>query len=388
MQNNSQKRIYFDYAAGTPVSDAALKAMQPYFSEKYGNPSSLHLFGQEAQAAIDNAREVISQAIGADFREIVFTASATEANNIALRSAVIALKEKISKPKIIVSSIEHESILKTAEDLKKWNCEVVVIPVHENGAIDLKKLEEEIDENTVLVSMMYANNEIGVIEPIQDIAEIIKAKKKNNVPLFHVDAVQAFQFFDCDARKLGVDMMTLSSHKIYGPKGAGALYVRSGLKIDPQITGGGQEFGMRSGTENVPAIVGFAAAASEIIKKRSENAARLQELKEMLWKGIHEIYRAAEINGGEFKNGNILPNILNIYFPNHLSSDLLVRFDEAGIMASAGSACSMRSIEPSYVIQALGHSKERAKRSIRFSLGAPTTKEEVKEALSRLEQVF
>ena len=394
------KRIYLDYAATTPVDPAVLRAMEPYFSEKFGNPGSLHSFGQEAIAAVDRSRETIAKFIGAEFREVIFTGSATEANNLVLRGIIKNAQRKIARPRIIVSAIEHESILETAHDLERNGVEIVYLPVDKNGIVDLKKLKASLNEQTVLVSVMYANNEIGTIQPIVEIAKIIgefktesaglkpKLASKKNIayPLFHTDAAQAFQFLDCDVRELGVDLMTLSSHKIYGPKGAAALYIRgnSGKAQDNILnaltTGGGQEFGLRPGTENVPAIVGFAKAAELAVTMREKELKRIEKLRDQLLRGIKKIYPKAVLNGATNKR-EALPNILNIYFPGRASQDLLTRFDLAGLAVSSGSACRSRAFESSYVIEAIGHSKECARSSIRFSLGRPTLKGEIDEAL-------
>jgi cysteine desulfurase len=392
------KRIYLDYAATTPVDPAVSRAMQPYFSgghggaAKFGNPGSLHSFGQEAIAAIDRSRETIARSIGAEFREIVFTGSATEANNLALRGVVRAALKKDEKfadgesPRIIVSAIEHESILETACDLERDDVEVIYLPVDQQGIVDLDEIKKSLNDRTVLVSVMYANNEIGSIQPITEIAKIVHEFSAKII--LHTDAVQAFQFLDCNIKNLGVDLMTISSHKIYGPKGAGALYVgkraSSGKNLEPIIAGGGQEFGLRSGTENVPAIVGFAKAVEFADAARKKESKRIAGLRDQLRKGITKIVPNAEINGGGELTGDgatALPNILNIYFPGHAAQDLLTRFDLAGLAVSSGSACRSRAMESSYVIEALGHSRARAKSSIRFSLGKPTTKGNIAAAL-------
>lgn len=415
------KRIYFDYAASTPVDPDVEKAMRPYFLEKFGNPGSLHSFGQEAIAAVDESRETVAKAIGAPpgggFREIIFTGSATEANNLALRGAVKSFKFQAPnlKPRIIVSPIEHESILETARDLEREGVEVVYLPVSREGAVDLEKLESALNEQTAIVSIMYANNEVGTIQPISEIAKIIsdfrkqiansKGQRANHspfaigsLPLLHTDAVQAFQFLDCEVKKSGVDSMTLSAHKIYGPKGIGALYVKDlefrsqnlGKEFNllnpkshilrPIITGGGQEFGLRSGTENVPLIVGFAKAAELAVNLRESEGKRIGRLRDYFWQELKKIYSRAEINGSE-ANSECLPNILNVYFPDHKSEDLLTKFDLAGLAVSAGSACRSRAVDGSYVIEALGCPAGRSRGSLRFSFGRPTTKSEVDGAL-------
>jgi cysteine desulfurase len=411
------QKIYLDYAATTPVDPAVLRAMRPYFSEKFGNAGSLHSFGQEAMAALDKSREIVAASIGADFREIIFTGSATEANNLVLRGVVarsLIANRRLSTPRIIVSSIEHESVLETARDLEKEGIDVVYLLVDKTGLIDLKKLEASLDENTVLVSVMYANNEIGTIQQVAAIAKIISDFRSQSgaMPLFHTDASQAFQFLDCSVADLGVDLMTFSSHKIYGPKGAGALYLKdSGFRIQnsggnkqktplnheslfinhgflgPLLTGGGQEFGLRSGTENIPAIVGFAKAVELLVNLNKLTSKDIANLRNELWCGIKKICPKAEINGvspaeaPSAKRLAPLPNILNVYFPGREAQDLLTKFDLHGLAVSSGSACRARASLSSYVIEAMGYPKERSRSSVRFSLGRPTTKEEITQTL-------
>lgn len=410
------KKIYLDYAATTPVDPAVVGAMTPYFSQKFGNPGSLHFFGQEAMAAIDESREKIAGLINADFREIIFTGSATEANNLTLRGIIRAnldakkLFLKTALPRrIIVSSIEHESILETARDLEKQGVEVVCLPVNREGVVDLKKLKESLNDGTVLVSIICANNEIGAIQPIAKIASLIRDFKNSKFqtpnsefPLFHTDAVQAFQFLDCDASNPGVDLMTLSAHKIYGPKGIGALYVADKIRplvvgagkstpslrpraLSPIVTGGGQEFGLRSGTENVPAIVGFAKAAELVFVSRRKEAERIKKLKNYFWKKLKKIYPEIALNGSA---ENCLPNIVNMYFPGYQSPDFLVKLDLAGVAVSSGAACSARSAKPSYVLSACGFSEKRIKSSLRFSFGKFTAKAEIDEAIKRIKRIF
>jgi cysteine desulfurase len=391
------ERIYLDYAASTPVDPRVLKAMMPYWNEKFGNPGSVHSFGQEALGAVDKARETVAKAVNANFREIIFTGSATEANNLALRGVLNSHKH----PKIIISSIEHESVLETARDLEKEGTEVVYIPVDEKGVVDLRKLEEELNERTILISIMYVNNEIGSVQPIREISDIIKdfrarpapplrqspgrrpslslrggAESHSLYPIFHIDAAQAFNYFDCDVDKLGVDLMTLSGQKIYGPKGIGALYVRNPKLISPLVTGGGQEFGFRSGTENIPLIVGFSRAVELAVQERGKNIKKVSEMKDYFWRGLKKFYPQAEINGD-----SKTPHILNVFFPTEFAGDLLVKLDAAGIAVSAGSACTARAYAPSYVLQALELSPERVRGSLRFSFGKNNTRQELSAAL-------
>ncbi|HVN26605.1 MAG TPA: cysteine desulfurase family protein [Candidatus Paceibacterota bacterium] len=390
-------RIYLDYAASTPVDPEVFAAMEPYFMKKFGNPGSLHAFGQEAIAAVDRAREAVAASVGADFRDVIFTASATEANNLALRSAVRWARESgIGRPRIVVSAIEHESVLETARDLERDGAELVVCPVDGHGVLDIDALRGAIDGRTAIVSVMAANNEIGTIEPAAAIAEMIRghrAEAKSTLPLFHADAAQAFQFFDC---RFGADFMTISSHKIYGPKGAAALIVDARTvpvkRLRAAATGGGQEFGLRSGTENVPAIVGFAKAAELTAAKRESARTRIGDLRDALRDGIRTVVPGAETNGfADWQTDgkdNALPSIFNVFFPNREAQDLLTAFDLAGLAAASGSACHSRALEPSYVIEALGHAKERARSSIRFSLGRPTTAGDIEGALRILRETF
>jgi cysteine desulfurase len=464
MKSNFNK-IYLDYAATTPVDSAVLHAMRPYFFEKFGNAGSLHSFGQEAIAAVDRSRDCLARAISAEFREIIFTSSATEANNLALRGIPLLSQPKADQPpagkeglgevlrvekqnpsqpplavpaeasarrrgkgrgapRVIVSAIEHESVLETARALERHGVEVIYLPVNKAGVVDLKKLKASLNENTILVSIMYVNNEIGTVQPIAEIAKVIQEFKVQKVitppslpsppsaslafdgerggdpyPLFHVDASQAFQFFDCDVNKLGVDLMTLSSHKIYGPKGAACLYIRDTGAYPlstihyPLLFGGGQEFGFRSGTENVPAIVGFAKAVELASSMREKELRRVAEVHNYFWRGIKKIFPEAQINGvGEVVSSQKLvvgaPHILNVYFPNHAAQDVLTRLDLAGIAASSGSACRSRAMESSYVIEALGYSKTRAKASVRFSFGRQTTKKEIDATLKVLKEIL
>ena len=365
------------------------KAMEPYFAEDFGNADSLHLFGQRASAAIDKAREGIAGELNADFDGIIFTGSATEANNHIIRGAVRSFLEPNTsnlKPKIVISAIEHESILETAEDLEKYGVTIVKIPVSKDGIIDTATLKKELDENTAIVSVIFASNVIGTIQPIKEIGEIIKNFRKetgSEYPLFHTDAVQAFQFMKLDMKELGVDALTLSGQKIYGPKGVGALAIRKNWisKVAPLITGGTQEFAQRAGTQNTPAIVGFGKAVEIVVSSREQEARRIEKLRDDLWSGIKKIVPGAELNGSK---ENRLPNNLHVSFPGSDNQELLIRFDQAGIAVSIGSACSVRSRQASRVVLELGLGEERATNSIRFTLGRNTTEEEAKETLGRL----
>ncbi len=374
------ERIYLDYAASTPVDKRVLDAMKPYFMDNFGNPGSIHYFGQRAMAAIDKSRETIAKILGANFREIVFTSSATEANNLVIKGSIS--KSKIKNPKIITSQIEHESVIETCKDLEKRGIEVVYVPVSKKGIVDLKTLEKELDERTVLVSIIMASNEIGTIQPIKEITDIIKNfKKEKKYPLFHTDAVQAMQFMNLDVMDFGIDAMTLSSQKIYGPKGAACLYLRNKEMFSGETTGGIQEFNLRAGTENVPAIVGFAKAAEIIEKNKEAESKRIEALRNYFWTKLKLAKPNLVLNGDIKKR---LPNNLNIYFPKNYSEDLLIQLDMAGVCVSLGSACAGRTEEPSYIVQALGFGKDRAKRSLRITLGRPTKKNQVDKAVKQI----
>lgn len=401
--------IYLDYAASTPVAPEALASMQPYFSDVFGNPSSLHWFGQEASAAIFRSREIIAAALGCHYGEIIFTGSATEANNLALRGMVNATWDMgHGKPRIITSTIEHESVLETCRSLEDEGVEVVYIPVNRDGIVDLAKLKAALNDRTVLVSIMHANNEIGVIQPIVEIAKIIAGFKSSyklpttNYPLLHTDAAQSFQYLPCRVDELGVDMLTLSGQKMYGPKGIGALYVhRAGRStigdrsvhdgvhhpssiVQPVITGSGQERGLRAGTENTPLIVGFGKAVELAERLRGKEAARVKKLRDYFVKCLMRTGIRAEINGTLRER---LPNNINVYFPGHSAGDIVIALDLKGVATSPGAACRSRAAKESYVIRALGYDSARAARSVRFSLGRAIAKKEVDATLKILEKI-
>lgn len=403
------KRIYLDHAASTPMRVESEKIMRAYFTKQFGNPSSLHYFGQEAIAAVDAARESVARELNADFREIIFTGSATEANNLALRGAVKRAREIFSRPRIIISSIEHESVLETARDLEKDGVEVVVIPVDRKGVIDIERLKGSLSDTTVLVSVMYVNNEIGSVQPISEISNIVRlfreqqAKRESGnfkehlkthpYPLFHTDAVQAFQYFGCDVKKLGIDLLTLSGHKFGGPKGVGVLYTRinealtgNPRMIHPIVTGGGQEFGMRSGTENVPGIAAFADAMRRAGRDRKKEAKRVLALKKLFWKGFKKIRPELVLHGPLEKDFAVsAPHIINVAFPHAPTEEILVRLDMLGVSASSGSACASRATTHSHVLSALF---EGPTRGIRFSFGRTTSRAEIEDVLKRLARSF
>lgn len=388
MATNS-KRIYLDYAATTPLDPKVEKVMLPYFSKMFGNPGSLHFFGREALSAVDVAREKIAGLLGAYFREIIFTGSATEANNLVLRGVVKA--SRVKDPNIVISSLEHPSVFETAASLERDGVEIRKVAVNKDGSVDTGSLKGKLDGNTVLVSVMYANNELGTILPVREISEIIRKFREGNdsvYPLFHSDAVQAFQYLDCRPDELGLDFMTLSAHKIYGPKGIGLLYKREMPgpgNLSPVMTGGDQEFGLRPGTENVASIVGFAESLKLASERREKEYERMKELGLYFCKEAENMSEGIEINGPAPEKK--LPNVHNVYFPGKKAGELLMEFDLAGISVSAGSACKTRSPKESRVVSSV-YSEERAASSVRFSFGRGTGRKEIDRALSIISKVL
>lgn len=373
------KPIYLDYAAATPVDPRVLAAMQPYFAEQFYNPSATYLAAKAVAKAKEAARARVAYWFGARPTEVIFTSGGTEANNLAVNGVMRQFHGK----KILVSSIEHEAILAPA---RQYDC--VEIPVTPEGIIDLQKLEDLIDDDTVLVSVMYANNEIGTIQPIAKIAEIIKSKRAGReLPLYlHTDACQAPAYLDIHASRLGADMITINAGKIYGPKQSGALFVKAGTRLQPQILGGGQEGGNRSGTESMANIIGLAEALDLVQERRHEEVKRLQALQSQFIKDLQKAIPSVIINGSLKQR---LPNNVHITIPGQDNERLLMALDEAGIMAAAGSACSASKEESSHVLKAIGKTDAEAYASLRFSLGHTTTGTElqrVAKVLSTLTQ--
>lgn len=377
-----KRNVYLDHAASTPVDKAVLKKMLPYFSEKYGNPSSIHIYGQEARKAVETARQNIADFLGCDVKEIIFTSGATEASAWVIKSA---LKTYIgqSKPHIIVSSIEHHSIY----DLSKWlannGVEVTFLKVSNEGLINSNDIEKAIKKNTILVSIIYAHNEIGSIQPIPEISKVIRQankKRESNKIIFHTDAVQAANYINCNVRKLGVDLMTLCSHKVYGPKGTGALYIRSGIYLEPLIGPGSQEFSLRPGTENVPGIVGFGEAIKKIKKDN-----KLIKLRDRLINGILKNIPDTELNG---PSKNRLPNNVNISFIGAEGESILMALSQKGIYVSTGSACASRSLASSHILTAIGLPPEKAHCSVRFTFGKQTTSKDIDYVIETLPKII
>jgi cysteine desulfurase len=356
--------IYLDYAAATPVDPAVLRAMQPFFAENFYNPSAGYDRARKVRAVLNEARANVAHWIGARGNEVIFTAGGTEANNLAIHGVM----GQYPDANVVISGIEHESVLEPARQYEHRE-----VAVGQEGRLDMDDLRSKIDDKTALVSICYANNELGTVQSLREIAGIIAEKKRgrSDRPLyFHTDACQAGNYLDLHAARLGVDMMTLNGGKIYGPKQSGVLYVKTGVRLEPLIRGGGQERGMRSGTENIAAAVGFALALDRAQKTRRDETRRLLELRNEFADELLKVIPDAKINGS-LKHR--LPNNLHVSFPGHDNERLLIELEEAGILAAAGSACSAGDEEPSHVLKAIGLSDEIARASLRFTMGRATT---------------
>ena len=363
------KFIYADNAATTSLSPAAFEAMKPYFSEFYGNASSLYKLGGQSQKAVDNARAVIAECINAPKpNNIFFVSGGSEADNWALKGAA-ELGEKKKKKHIISSKFEHHAILHTLEYLEKHSFEITLLDVHENGIVSPEELDKAIREDTALVTIMFANNEIGTVQPIKELAQIAH---KHNV-LFHTDAVQAVGNIPVDVQDLDVDMLSMSSHKFHGPKGMGALYVKKGIRLPNLIHGGAQERGLRAGTENTPGIVGMSVALKEAVEKIPEKNARLEKMRDRLIESLLKIDRS-RINGDRIHR---LPGNVNMCFEGIEGESLLLMLDLNGVCASSGSACTSGSLDPSHVLLSIGLPHEIAHGSLRLTFGDENTEEDI-----------
>lgn len=371
-------RIYLDYAATTPTDPEVLKTMLPYFSDTFGNPSSIHSYGQEAQGAIEEARAKVAKLIGARSEEIVFTSGGTESDNFAVKGAAYANESKGKH--IITSTIEHHAVMEPCKFLQKRGWSVTYLPVDEYGMVDPGDVKKALTDKTILISVMHANNEVGTIEPV---AEIGKIAREAGV-LFHSDAVQTVGHIPIDVNELGVDLLSMSAHKLYGPKGVGAIYIRKGSRLTPHMHGGEQEKRRRASTENVPGIVGFGKAAELVLQDLTPEMTRLTKLRDRLIKGILEQIDNVCLNGHPQKR---LPNNVNVSIDYVEGESMLLTLDMEGICASTGSACSSASLEPSYVLLAMGLSHEQAHSSLRFSLGKWTKEEDISRLLEVLPRV-
>jgi len=378
MKKTITSKIYLDYAATTPVDSRVLKAMLPYFSEKFGNTMSLHSFGQEAKEALEESREAVANLLGAKPQEIIFTGSATESNNLALKG--IALANRDRGRHIIISPIEHACVMESSKWLESQGFEITRLKVDKYGLVSSDDIRKAIKKETILVSIMHANNEIGTIEPIEEIGKICKEKGV----YFHTDAAQSFGKILIDVNKMNIDLLTTSSHKMYGPKGAAALFIRKGTKIEPLIHGGGHESGLRSSTVNVAAIVGFAEAARICEREMKKEAQREIKLRDKLINGVLKKIEGSHLNGEPKKR---LPNNINFSFPGIEGESLIMQLDFLGIAASTGSACSSEKLEPSHVLLAIGLKPEQAHGSLRLSLGRWTKEKDIDYVLEVLPKV-
>jgi cysteine desulfurase len=370
-------RVYLDHNATTPVDPLVLEAMLPYLREQYGNPSSLHWFGQRARAAVEEARAQVAALVGAEPTEIVFTASGSESDNMALRG--VAAKAREPRRGVVVSAIEHHAVLNAVRALREEGVPVAVARAGPSGVVDVDDLAARVDERTALVSLMLANNETGVLQPVAEAARLARERGA----LVHCDAVQAAGKVPIDVRALGVDLLTLSAHKLYGPKGAGCLVVRRGTPMAPLVRGGGQERNRRAGTENVAGIVAFGAAARLAAEGLDREAARVGALRDRLEARLLAL-PGAEVNG----RGPRLPNTANVSFAGAEAEELLIALDLEGIAVSTGAACAAGAVEPSHVLRAMGFAPGRVQSSLRLSLGRTTTEEDVDRAAAIIAAVL
>lgn len=375
-------KIYLDHSATTPVDSEVLKAMLPYFSGKFGNASSIHSFGQEARSAVDNSRHAIAKFLNCKSTEIIFTSGGSESDNLAIKGVVEA--SEIDKPHVITSAFEHHAVLDTIKELEiDGKIEASYIKPNREGIIETNDIEAAIKENTILVSIMYANNEVGTVQPIRSIGQMLEKKNKGrkNRIYFHTDAVQAAEYFDMNVDTLHIDLLTMSAHKIYGPKGVGLLYVRTGVPIKHQIIGGGQEYKKRAGTENVAGIVGFAKAVSLIGKDKND---QIKKLRDKLIDGLLEIPDSF-LNGSREHRSSANANIS---FINAEGEAILLNLDMEGIAASTGSACTSGSLAPSHVLISMSLKPEECHGSIRFTLGRNTTEEEINKVIEVMPSII
>ena len=370
--------IYLDYNATTPVDARVLEAMLPYLGEAFGNASSIHSAGQHARAAVDVAREAVAQLVGAKTTEIVFTSGGTEADNLALLGTVEA--SGAARKHVITTAIEHHAVLNACQALERSGVEVTYVGAGRSGIVEPEEIRRAIRPETVLISVMHANNEIGSIQPVEEIGRI--AAEADVV--FHCDAVQSAGKLAIDVNRLGVDLLTISAHKIYGPKGVGALYVRSGTAVEPQFFGGHHERDRRPGTENVPGIVGLGKAAELARKHLGEDAKRIAELRNRLEEALLQSIAAVRVNGDRKRR---VSNTSNLTFAAAGGEALLIALDLQGVACSTGAACSSGSVEASHVLKAIGLSEEEARSSLRFSLGRGTTSEEIERAIEVIPRV-
>jgi cysteine desulfurase len=369
---NSKKNIYLDYAATTPVAEKVEKAMQPYFTEKFGNTASLHSFGRQAKLALENSRQIISGQLNANPEELIFTSSATESNNLALKGLAWSNPDK---KHLLVSAIEHDCVLNSARWLKSQGFLLELIPVNKYGLVDPKQVAKMIKPETLVVSVMHANNEIGTIEPIEEIGSICREKGV----IFHTDAAQTFGKIPLNVSEMPLDMVTISSHKMYGPKGAAGLYIKGGIKLTPLLHGGGHESGLRSSTVNVAAVVGFAQAV-KLVSESEKDRERIQQLRDKLISGVLDNIPDSRLNGHPDRR---LYNNTNFSFSYVEGESIVLKLDQKGVAASTGSACSAPDLKPSHVLLAIGIKPELAHGSLRLTLGRYNTEEDIVEGVTK-----
>lgn len=376
-----QREIYLDHAATTPLRAEALEAMLPYLQEAFGNPSSIHAAGQRARKALEEARDTVAKALDCRANEVVFTSGGTESDNAAIKGGATALRPTGNH--VVTTVIEHHAVLHTCHQLESTGFDVTYVPVDGEGLIDPRDVLDAVTDETVLVSVMYANNEIGTVQPVSEIARLVKerALEQGRTILVHTDAVQAAGYLDLSVKRLGVDLLSLSAHKFHGPKGAGALFVRRGTPFSPLLMGGGQERERRSGTENVPAIAGMAEALRLAELEREVACAHSVVLRDRIAAGILERVPGSLLNGHATRR---LPNNVNVCFPGLEAEPVLLGLDLKGIYASSGSACSTASLEPSHVLTAIGRPADIARGSLRVTVGRATTEDDVDYLLETL----
>ncbi|WP_339230362.1 cysteine desulfurase family protein [Aeribacillus sp. FSL K6-2833] len=373
------ERIYLDHAATSPVHPAVLDKMTTFMKDYFGNPSSIHSFGRESRREVDEARELLAKSIHADPKEIIFTSGGTEADNLAVIGTALANKEKGNH--IITTEIEHPAVLQSCRYLEKNGFHVTYLPVNQSGVISVEDLKKALKDETILVTVMYGNNEVGALQPISEIGRLLQ----NHQAYFHTDAVQAYGLVPIDVRELNVDLLSVSGHKINGPKGIGFLYAKAGVKFTPRMHGGEQELKRRAGTENVPAIIGFAESAKIAEQTRKEKTEQYVHFKQIMIDVFEQEGISFAVNGSI---DNSLPHILNVFFPGTNVESLLVNLDLAGIAASSGSACTAGSVEPSHVLVSMfGKNSKEITSSVRFSFGLGNTEAQIESAAKKTAEI-
>jgi cysteine desulfurase len=378
--SSADRHIYLDSAASTPVADEVIAEMLPYMKQQYGNPSSIHKFGRETTRAMQLARKRVADLIGASPREITFTSGGTEADNLAIKGAAISARNSGKGSRIVTSSIEHDAVLEPCKDLEQMGFKVSYLPVTDEGMVRPSDLRDAVGKDVALVSIMYANNEVGTIQPVMELAKIVHEAGA----LFHVDAVQAAGKIPINVKTLGIDLMSMSSHKIQGPKGVGALYVRAGVKMSPILHGGGQEASLRSGTENVPGIVGFGKACQLAAERMQEYRRYVSELRDYLVDKVGREIPHSRLNGSR---ADRIPNNAHFTFFGVNGEDLIIKLDEKSVAASTGSACSVKKQKQSHVLKAMGFSYEEITGSLRLSLGMQNTRDEIDIVVATLSEI-